>query len=118
MQTWGLLLLKKFRPENLLFINVLLDITIFCDCWGMTTPNIVPDIGILASRDIASVETASLDLIQKERILLKGLPSGRKLLKRKGHLFERIHGKDPYLSVRYLRDLMGTPTAYSIEEIK
>jgi uncharacterized Fe-S center protein len=108
--------LKRYGAENLLFINVLMDITIFCDCWGMTTPSIVPDVGILASKDIAAVETASLDLIQKERVLPRGLPRGRKLLKGKGHLFERIHGKDPYICVNYVRALMGLPASYSLKE--
>lgn len=110
--------LKRFKAENLLFINVLTDITMFCDCWGMTTPNLVPDIGILASRDITAIERASLDLIQKERFIPKGLPKGRKLLKGNGHLFERIHGKDPYLMVRFLEDLLVKKEPYALEEIK
>ncbi|MCP4727414.1 MAG: DUF362 domain-containing protein, partial [bacterium] len=72
--------LEKFEPENLLFINFLLDITIFCDCWGFTTASLVPDIGITASDDIAAVETASLDMIKTEDLIPNGMPGNRELL--------------------------------------
>lgn len=110
--------LKKFKPENLLFINLLTDITIFCDCWGFSTPSLVPDIGILGSNDIAAIETASLDMIKVENFQQIGLPKGRKLLDKGEHLFERIHGKDPYLMVKYLEKHYDCSTQYKIEEVK
>lgn len=108
--------LKKFKPEQLLFINVLLQITIFCDCWGMSTPALVPDIGIVASRDICAVEMAALDMIKTENLLANGLPRGRKL-REGGHLFEKIHGKDPYAMVRRLQEVYGGSLAYRLREI-
>ena len=110
--------LRKFAPENLLFINFLLDITIYCDCWGMSTPALVPDIGILASEDIAAIETASLDMIKTENLLESGLPKGRPLLEQGDHLFERIHAKDPYLMIQYLEEMYPCTSAYDIKEIK
>jgi uncharacterized Fe-S center protein len=110
--------LRKYRPGRTLFINFLTDITIFCDCWGMTTPDLVPDIGILASDDIVAVETASLDMIKTENLLPNGLPKGRALLEGSGHLFGRIHGKDPYLMVKYLKKVYGGSSRYVIEEVK
>jgi len=110
--------LKKFDPKNLLFINVLMDITIYCDCWGMSTPSLVPDIGILASDDIAAIETASLDMIKTENLLTNGLPKGKDLLEGDGHLFERIHAKDPYLMIRYLEKMYDCRSDYRIQEIK
>jgi uncharacterized Fe-S center protein len=110
--------LKKFKPENLLFINFLMDITIFCDCWGMSTPSIVPDIGILGSFDIAAIETASLDMIKVENFLPNGLPKGRKLLDKGTHLFERIHAKDPYLMIKNLKEIYECNSEYNIEVVK
>ncbi|MFA5205492.1 MAG: DUF362 domain-containing protein, partial [Lentisphaeria bacterium] len=102
--------LEPFRRENrALFINVLMDITVFCDCWGMTTPALVPDIGILAGRDIVAVEQASLDLIHTEDLIPGSLPKGWKLHPG-NHLFERIHAKDPYAGVNALADCgLGRP---------
>jgi len=110
--------LKKFAPEDVLFINFLTNITVFCDCWGMTTPSLVPDIGILASDDIVAVEAASLDMIKTEDLLPNGLPKKRELLDVDGHLFEKIHGKDPYLMIKYLKRMRAGSADYSIEEIK
>ncbi len=110
--------LKKFKKRDLLFINFLLDITMFCDCWGMTTPSLVPDIGILASNDIVALDTASLDMIKTANLLPNGLPKKRRLLEGNGHLFERIHGKDPYLMVKYLEDFYGGSSEYTLSEVK
>ena len=109
--------LKRFTQENILFINFLTNITVYCDCWGMSTASLVPDIGILASDDIVAIETASLDMIKTEDLLPKGLPTGRKLLEG-SHLFEKIHAKDPYLMIRCLKRLHGGSEEYRITEIK
>ena len=109
--------LRNFDPENLLFINFLLNITVFCDCWGMSTASLVPDIGILASDDIVAVETASLDMIKTEDILPNALPPDKRLSET-GHLFERIHGKDPYLMLRCLEDIYDATSNYRVEEVR
>lgn len=93
--------LNTFDRERLLFINVLTNITFLCDCWGFSMRPLVPDIGILASRDIVAIEQASLDLIKSEDFLPGSLPEGRSLGEGK-HLFEKIHGKDPFVQVAAL----------------
>jgi len=111
------LFLKKFKPENLLFINVLLNITMFCDCWGLSTPALVPDLGIVASTDLVAADTAALDLIKPEQLLPNGLPKGRKLCAGT-HLFEQIHGKDPYVMLQLLEQLGGGHSDYTLTEIR
>jgi hypothetical protein len=90
--------LKTFEPGRVFYVTVLLQITPFCDCWGFTTPSIVPDIGIVAGDDIVAVETAALDLIKAEDFIKGSLPSP---LRRSGsgHLFQQIHGKDPAIQI-------------------
>ena len=110
--------MKKFKPENFLFINFLTDITIYCDCWGFSSPSLVPDIGILVGEDIAAIEAASLDMIKTEDLLPKGLPKGRKLLEVDGHLFEKIHAKNPYLMVNFLQEYYDCNKKYEIKEVK
>jgi len=109
--------LGKFRPENLFFINVLTNITMYCDCWEFSSPSLVPDIGILAGEDIAAIETASLDLIKAENLLPGGLPKNRKLGEGK-HLFEKIHAKDPYLMIDFLQDYYRCTKDYELQEVK
>ncbi|MBL8027665.1 MAG: DUF362 domain-containing protein [Fibrobacteres bacterium] len=110
--------LKRFAPENLLFINILTNITIYCDCWNMSTASLVPDIGIVGGSDIVAVETASLDLVKTENLIKQGLPKGRDLLNIKGHLFEKIHGKDPYVMVKELQKCYGGSSSYEMKEVK
>ncbi|MFC1564785.1 DUF362 domain-containing protein [candidate division KSB1 bacterium] len=110
--------LKKFDPENLLFINFLLDITIFCDCWGFSTASLVPDIGIVASQDMVAAETASLDMIKTENLLPNGMPKNHELLEGDGHLFERIHAKDPYHMLHELEKIYDCSTKYELKEVK
>lgn len=92
-------LLRRFKPEDLLYITVLLNITPFCDCWGFSLPSIVPDIGILSSEDIVAMDKASIDMIKEEDFIEGSLAYP---LKRegKGHLLEQIHGKDPYIQIQ------------------
>jgi uncharacterized Fe-S center protein len=110
--------LKHFPADRVLFINSLLNITVYCDCWGFSSPSLVPDIGIMASRNIVAVEQASLDAIKASKLMKEGLPPGRKLSSGKGHLFERIHGKDPYLQIRKLSELGFGEMKYKLEEVR
>ncbi|MFA5856496.1 MAG: DUF362 domain-containing protein [Candidatus Pacearchaeota archaeon] len=49
-----------------LFINFLINITKDCDCMSISQKPIIPDIGILYSKDIVSIDKASYDLICKD----------------------------------------------------
>lgn len=92
-----------FAPGNVYYINVLTSITALCDCWGMTTPSLVPDIGIMASDDIVAIERASLDAIKMEDLIPAGVPAGMELSGH-GHLFQQLHGKDPYVQLAKLEE--------------
>ena len=110
-------IIERFEPNRLLYINVLLGITPYCDCWGFSTPALVPDIGIVAGTDVVATEQASLDLIRVEDLIPSALPECMELGDT-GHLFERIHGKDPYLQVRCTADLDLGSREYELEEIE
>ncbi len=108
--------LDTFAPERIYHINVLTAITALCDCWGMTTPSLVPDIGIMASKDIVAIEQASLDAIKMEDLIPVGIPAGMPLGDH-GHLFERLHGKNPYIQIAQLeKQGLGHPD-YILQEV-
>lgn len=109
--------LENFPAENRLFINLLMNITIFCDCWGMSTTNLVPDIGILAGRDIVAIEQATLDMIHTENLIPGSLPPKWEMGKQ-GHLFERIHGKDPHAVVEFLEEFGMGKRKYTLSEVE
>lgn len=109
--------LGTFKPGRVLHINFLTQITVYCDCWGFSTPALVPDVGIVASEDIVAADKASLDLTRDGEPLPGSLPKSFKLVEGK-HLFERIHGKDPYIQIDRMEAVgLGTGN-YRLVEVK
>ena len=108
--------LRTFDPKRVLHINVLTQITMMCDCWGLSMRPLIPDVGILASDDIVAVEQASLDLTRDGEPLPGSLPKGRKLVAGR-HLMERVHGKDPYLQIARLKAVGLGTSEYLLREI-
>jgi hypothetical protein len=90
--------------------------TLFINFWGMTTPRLLPDVGILAGRDIVAIEQASLDLVREEDLIPGTLPNHIELAEGR-HLFERIHGKDPYATVACLAELNQGQASYAMREV-
>lgn len=109
--------LDALGPGNTYYINFLTNITAVCDCWGLSTPSIVPDIGIMSSWDIVALERACVDAIKVENVLPNGLPEGTKL-SGEGHLLEQLHYKDPYVQIAELEKLGLGSQQYAIEEVK
>ncbi len=56
---------KCFEEGRIFYINLLSEITGFCDCGTLLETPLVPDIGILASYDPVAIDQASMDLIIK-----------------------------------------------------
>jgi uncharacterized Fe-S center protein len=113
-------ILKQYDEDKIFFLNFLMDITPFCDCWGFGQPNILNDVGILGSRDIVAVETASLDLIAKQKLIESMMPPFVKLHKGKDlHPFQRIHGplKNPYIVLDYAEKLGMGSQKYKLIEV-
>jgi len=54
------------------FVNVLTNITKFCDCHGSAMEPIMKDIGILLSEDVVALEEASLDLAGRDNFIRPG----------------------------------------------
>jgi uncharacterized Fe-S center protein len=111
------LVVDNFGRGNVFHINVLTHITTFCDCWGLTTPALVPDVGIFASEDIVAVEHASLRAIKTENIIPGSVTPPFELGKGR-HLFEKLHSRDPYAQVRSLEKLGAGKTKYSVMTVK
>lgn len=111
------LVLDSFDEDKTFHINVLTNITIFCDCWGFTTPSLVPDIGILGSTDVVAVDHASLEAIKVEN-LIPGSLTPPYVLGKKGHLFERIHHRDPFAQIKALSELGAGSLDYVITAVK
>jgi uncharacterized Fe-S center protein len=110
--------LDEFEENSVLFINYVMNITPFCDCWGFSSPAIVPDIGILASTDIVAIEQASLDQVKTEDFINGSLPHPLEVRDVEGHLLQKIHGKDPYLQCEETAKLGLGEQDYDIVEVE
>lgn len=98
--------LSTFKEDKVMFLNFVCDVTFACDCPPWSTNPIVPDRGILASKDIVAIDKASLDLIDE----CEGIPGqvgpGRVCTLPSGSIkFLEIHGIDPYLQVKYAEEI-------------
>ncbi len=115
--------LETFNPAKIFYLNFALQITTFCDCMGFAQPAVINDIGVLGSKDIVAVESATLDLIKKEGIIEKNIPPFLKHVnldpKEDLHPFTRLHGpyKDPYEAVRFLEKLGRGNSQYELVEV-
>lgn len=115
--------LDTFDENKKYFISFLLEITALCDCWGISQPCVVNDIGVLGSRDIVAIEMAALDLIKQEGLIVKNVPPFFKHAnldpKIDLHPFQRLHGpmKSPYLAVEFAKGLGLGTQEYELIEI-
>jgi len=109
--------LDTFETNRVLFITAMLNVTPLCDCWGFTSPSLVPDIGIMASTDIVAIEQAAIDSIDGKNYIPGSLPEQVKMDEGEGHLLYRIWKKDPYLQVQTAAALGLGSQEYEIEEI-
>ena len=92
--------LSGFEPGRTLHINVALNITAICDCWGLSIASFRPDVGIIASADPVAADLASIDLIDCDDVIPGTLPEGVRVGAGAGHILQRIWGKDPREQVR------------------
>lgn len=89
--------------KNITFINVLRNMSVDCDCAGLSAEKVnVPNIGILASDDILAVDQASVDLVYNLSAKSKDLQErieSRHGLRQLSYMKELGMGNDKYILV-------------------
>lgn len=90
------------QNKNLLYINVALKITKFCDCGSNSLPIISDDVGILVSNDPVSIDAASADLVEKKM----------------GKTFKEIWGTDAMDQVRCAEKIGMGSAKYELIKVK
>ncbi|UCE28503.1 MAG: DUF362 domain-containing protein [Candidatus Bathyarchaeota archaeon] len=115
--------LETFDEDKRFFLNFALQVTPHCDCMGMAQPCVIPEIGVLGSRDIVAVESATLDLIGRVGLIEQSIPPYFKHVNLDPnvslHPFERLWGamKNPYIVIRYSEQLGLGTSQYELIEI-
>lgn len=110
--------LRSFAPGSALHINVILNVTALCDCFGVGQASLVPDVGIMASADMVAVEQATLDAIGAQPFFPEAVPGGRVALEDNLHPFHRTWGKDPYVQVKEAEKLKLGTASYRLKRIE
>jgi uncharacterized Fe-S center protein len=92
------IVLSTFELGKAVHLNLASHMTPVCDCFGFTSMPILPDAGVFGSDDIVALDTATLDVIAKTRLIEDNIPTSMEVHTREGHPFQWLHGpfKDPY----------------------
>lgn len=92
--------------ENIVYINVMRNISVSCDCEGVqASPVEIPNLGILASTDLLAVDKASVDMIYS-------LPGNAG-----APLIERIESRSGLRQLTYMEELGMGNASYSLVTI-
>ena len=94
------------------FISFVQDVTRSCDCVAPSGFPVIPDIGILASRDAVAIDKASLDLISESE------PLGKFAGIKSPDLLGRINDTDSLIQIRTAHELGLGNTAYELKQQK
>ena len=91
------------------FINFVQDVTRLCDCVAPSGSPVVPDIGILASKDVVALDRASLDLIAQSK------PVGKYANISSPDILGKINGTDSLIQIRTAQELGLGSMAYQLD---
>jgi hypothetical protein len=94
------------------FINFIQDVTPLCDCAAPSGLPVVPDIGILASRDAVAIDKASLDLIAKAK------PIGKYADIASPDILGKINKTDSLVQLKTAQELGLGKMAYQLCEME
>jgi uncharacterized Fe-S center protein len=103
--------LGRFQ-DKAAFINVIQDVTPLCDCATPSGLPVIPDIGILSSRDVVAIDKASLDLIAKTR------PIGKYSHISSLDILGEINETDSLIQVRVAQDLGLGNMVYELSQVE
>lgn len=98
------------------FMNFLIRITPDCDCAPYSDAPIVPDIGILASKDPVAIDAASFDLVNQQQGYTDSLLTAHH--HKGGDKFRGVHAQtDGYRQVQYAEEIGLGKSSYELIKI-
>lgn len=104
------------KADRVGYMNFLIRITPDCDCFPFSDAPIVPDIGILASKDPVAIDPASFALVnQQQGYADSDLPSHHEA---GGDKFRGVHANtDGYRQIRYAEEIGLGSSTYDLKRI-
>lgn len=109
--------------ENVTYVNVMRNMSVSCDCEGIhAEPVVTPNIGIIGSVDILSVDKASVDLVyslkEEDRKALVERIESRKGLRQLSYMKELDMGSDEYELIDLDNDELVISTEEAVKDVK
>jgi len=98
--------------EKAAFINFVQDVTRLCDCAVPSGSPVIPDVGILASRDVVAIDKASLDLIARSKRL------GRFADIDSADILGKLNSTDTSIQLRTAQELGMGKMTYELSEVR
>lgn len=98
--------IKDYYKENILFINIMKNMSVDCDCCSKAEDPCIKDIGILSSTDPVALDQACIDLVYNSNDLGKE------------HLIERIESRNGKYTIDCAEKLGIGSKDYELIEIK
>ena len=109
--------------DQIVFINVMRNMTVSCDCEGTAAaPVVTPNVGILASLDILAIDQASVDLIyamkeEDHHDLVERIET-RHGLRQLSYMKELHMGNDKYLLIDVAHDDQQISLEDAVKDVK
>ena len=109
--------------KHVTFVNVLRNMSVSCDCEGLAAePVVTPNVGILASTDILSIDQASVDLIyamtEKDHKAMVERIESRHGLRQLSYMKELGMGNDRYVLIDLDNDEARITAKKAVEGVK
>lgn len=102
------------KKDKTIFLSFLTNITPECDCWSFSDAAVVPDLGLMASRDIVAIDQAAYDMVTEAvgnvRSLGEGMVAGQ-------DKFHAMHGVDGTMAIAYAEECNLGSRTYDIKRI-
>ena len=96
----------KYFADNIVFINIMCNLSVDCDCCAKAEDPCMKDIGILSSTDPIALDKACIDLIYKSK------DKGR------DHFIERIESRHGIHTIEAASNLRFGTREYELIEVE
>jgi len=97
---------NNYFKDRILYINIMKNMSVDCDCCAVAEDPCMKDIGILISTDPIAIDRACLDLV------INSNDPG------KSHFLERVNSRQGQEIIKYAENLNFGSSIYTLEEIK
>jgi hypothetical protein len=91
--------LRYLGPEKVGFLTYAVDITPACDCAPGSDRPIIPNLGVFASRDMVSIDTAALDMADRSLGIAGSMADEREVMGVGDEKFTEIVGMSQWVTI-------------------